>query len=252
VASDKANIIAIMTKDAGHHAQLSRINCSLHGLLALAAWPQAVKRGLVEDFDKDNPGTLSLPDILKEDHDRKELTMNLSHLKELSDHDMVALASGMPPFLTSLDLSFEGCLDITDAGVCALTNALPPSLLFLRLDFLGCKKLTDASVQVLARALPPHLSELRLYCSKCPYMTRIGTATLARQIPKSLVRIDVQFRGTPAQKDFHSVEDLRAAGSRRSLETLGLPPHPSGSFSMLRFLPSPPTSLKPLTSAVVP
>ena len=52
--------------------------------LIMAAWPRAVKQGIVRDFDKMNPGQLRLPDVLRKDEGRRVFHLSLGHCLEVS------------------------------------------------------------------------------------------------------------------------------------------------------------------------
>merc|ERR1712232_112823 len=88
---------------------LMRANGALHARLALAAWPQAVERGCVQDFDYTRPGSLCLPEMLKEDDERQCLTLSLPHMEAVTDKTIQDLSQGFVQSLDQLHLSFEGC-----------------------------------------------------------------------------------------------------------------------------------------------
>jgi len=219
--ADKHNIIACIREDGNGAVQ--RANLALHAFLARAAWPQAVKRGLVENFgETPNETTIRLPDVLVKDEMRTHLVMNLGRCDEVTDGEVAALARGMPPNLKRLELSFEGCRNVGDAGVEALARCLPVSLTFLSLDFLSCPKVTDAGVEALARALPASLRELHLVLAKCGEISERGAALLARHLPAGLHHFSVALTATEVNRNFSSAEEFRAVytGQPESQRTL--------------------------------
>merc|ERR1711953_631856 len=154
--------------------------------------------------------------ILRDDIDRTHLVLTLAHLEEVGDDHMAALARGIPVNLQNLVLSFEGCSLITDKGIRYLAQAFPPSLQVLNLDFLGCKRLSDSSVRHIARNVPPGLRELTAHFSMCPMITPAVLPDLAL-LPKSLRHVELTFKGTQLNRDFHSLDDLCNRGSSLSL-----------------------------------
>merc|ERR1712232_509254 len=104
---------------------------------------------------------------------------------ELTDADMKSLGQGLPPNLTSLQLSFE-CTGVTDAGALNLITRIPLQLRSLRLDFSGCEKVADAALQALAEKVPQNIKSMELYFNNCPQVSRMGLAALAGALPREL------------------------------------------------------------------
>jgi len=210
--ADKDKILAcIHREDAGGNA-VQRANLALHAYLARAAWPQAVKRGLVENFgETPNETTIRLPDVLVKDEMRTCLGMNLGRCDEVTDGEVAALARGIPPNLKRLELSFEGCRNVGNAGVEALARCLPMGLTSLSLDFLSCPKVTDNGVEALAHALPASLLELHLVFAKCGGISEHGAACLACHLPAGLHQFSVALTGTKVNRNFTSAQQFRAA-----------------------------------------
>lgn len=219
VEHDRRQILSSMACDVPHTADpdealriaLRRANSALHAYFAIAAWPLAVKSGLVEDFDVESPGTLSLPALLREDEGRERLALSLAHSRTLHDGDVCALARGLPPNLLELRLSFDNCVNLTDAGVRLLVEKLPPALRVLWLDFSNCHEVTNAGVHFLARAFPTQLRELVLHCANCPNVGDASAMDLARSLPAGVTSLHVGLRGTQVNRAFESVDALRAA-----------------------------------------
>lgn len=81
---------------------LLRANNTLHSTLAVLAWPQAMQRGLL--------GEMRLADVLAKDVTRERLELSLAHFEtSCTDAALQILATGLPPNLRELHLSFEGC-----------------------------------------------------------------------------------------------------------------------------------------------
>lgn len=226
MAADRERILHSMAGEAaGAHGvggsalevALRRANNTLHARFALAAWPQAVKSKLVEDFDLQRPGSLSLQAILRQDTERECLELSLSHCMEVVDHDLDVLAGGLVTNLSNLRLNFEGCTNITDVGVKALSCQFPATLKILELSFLGCRQVTDSGLESLASYLPSGLLELRLDFASLPHITAQGLHILAGTLPMTLTRFSAIFRGTSVNRSFNSPLELhsfcRAAGS---------------------------------------
>jgi len=209
-ASMKADKESIL-RCVGNGSALKRANATLNAFFARMAWPQAVKRGLVQDFDESAPGTICLPEVLVRDERRKHLTMSLARCEEVGDAEVEELAKGLPPHLTTLKLSFEGCSNVTSAGVHALSKHFPPRLQVLHLDFLECTRITDTGVRCLARNLPASLKEIRLVLANCPGVSHAGIKDLANHLPGHLHHFSGFFCGTMIDRNFNSLSELRGA-----------------------------------------
>ena len=101
------------------HHNLAVINAQIRARLALAAWPQALKQGIVHMFPSmvnGRPGCVSLADTVSKDFERTELTMSLGGL-DVHDSDVSLICSSFPIKLKSLKLIFESCGRITDRGL---------------------------------------------------------------------------------------------------------------------------------------
>lgn len=194
-------------------------NRALRGYLASAAWPQAVRMGVVQSF---GVAALCLPEILVEDVIRTSLELSFSGLREVSDSEVASIAQGLPRGLQSLSLSFESCVSITDIGVVVLAQRVALLQLHsLQLDFLGCARLTDAALTSLASLLPDSLKEVRLDFSLCTNLTLEGVRALARDLPASVTKLTATFAGTECGKTFESVRQLKATLNAGFVTRLG-------------------------------
>lgn len=152
----------------------NQINAALHSQVALLAWPQAVGLGNVRDFDASRPGTASLPILLKEDVNRKDMQLAINRPGHLTDADLIAIADGLPPYLDDLDLRLTAIYgrrsllrgsgsnsEVTDVGAGALALALPAGLRSLLLC-LGNSAICDEGMAAIAGELPHELEKLAL------------------------------------------------------------------------------------------
>ncbi|CAE7691253.1 Scn8a [Symbiodinium sp. CCMP2592] len=151
-----------------------RANMTLHSTLAILAWPQAMNRGLLrhgaDDDDFDVEGAL------RSDVTRDSVELSLAHFeKTCVDAGVKVLAECIPPNISNLKLSFEGCHQLTDASLHALASHLP-KLRTLYLDFVGCENLTDVGMKALAESLPETLVELELHFVGCIRLNSSGLA----------------------------------------------------------------------------
>lgn len=196
---------------------LRRANSTLHGRFALAAWPQAVKRGIVSDF-----GEEALPQILTRDEERRRLQLSLAHC-EIMDADLLSLAEGFPPRLEELELSFANCHHLTDSGIECFSHRLPSSLRALALDFQSCKHVSNYGVKAVAEQLPNKLERLRLSYAFCEQIDCESIDALLQHLPPTLSTCFASFRGTHIDRDFKSIQDLRkhsgktVSGVKRSM-----------------------------------
>jgi len=210
VAKDKQTILSAManhtdltSEDGRRHLQenLKRANATLHSTFAILAWPQAMQRGLLQDFKKD--GELKLPEVLQADAGRQSLELSLAHFQDSCvDSAVKMLASGLPPNLTELRLSFEGCNRITDAGLSSLGSRFGSHLKLLYLDFIGCSKLTDTGLIAVASSLPAGLEELELHFAGCTGIGSAGVNSLRAKLPRGLQSFNATFKGTGINKNF--------------------------------------------------
>lgn len=182
---------------------LKLANDTLHSTLAVLAWPQAMQRGLL--------GDMNLAEILAADVGRERLELSLAHFEaSCTDSAMKILASGLPPNLQELRLSFEGCNKITDNGVSSLMRHLSPKLKLLYLDFIGCTLLTDASIISLAKHLPASLHELQLHFAGCEGIHAGAVQHLKEHWPPALQQFRGSFKGTGVNRNFRHLQEFQA------------------------------------------
>merc|ERR1711937_1068150 len=117
-----------LVNDEVRERNLLHANRSLRGYFALAAWPQALKRGLVQDFafggaNKQGIG-FNLAQVLVADEDRTYLQFTLSGFEEVDDEEVQTFSRGLPPRLTHLNVSFEDCPNLSDDGFIELATKL--------------------------------------------------------------------------------------------------------------------------------
>lgn len=233
--TDKEEILKSMAADFACEGQdfqkclelaCSKANTTLSAYFALAAWPLAVSKHLVTDFDRSRPGSLNLQSILRRDQWRKRLALSFSHIMEMSDAEVSTLASGLPSGLEELELHFKSCTHITDQGLSVLLVSVSHllSMQKLNLDFNSCKHITDRSLINLANSFPEAMKELRLDLA-CTSITEAGVLAFGHSLPDTLEVFSATFKGckgTRLNRDFHAVHDIRGLAlqsqSDRSLD----------------------------------
>jgi len=237
--ADKIHIMNCMTgnkknlNDRGvlNRAQSDRVdqaaynaaNMALHGIFAVAAWPQAVRKNLVKDFDRLSPGSLSLPRILIKDIQRKTLSLDFQNFEEMRDAQLVELADGLPPNLREvevnlsvtgvanrgvkhfmqalprdvevLNLRFAKCSAVSDPVVRTIGLHLSTGLVRLTLDFRECKDITDAAVKFLASRLPGGLIEVSMDFRHCAELTDDSLTALGEALTADLTKVELNFTG---------------------------------------------------------
>jgi len=204
---DKKQILKFLGKGSGHH--LEKANQRLRSVFAKAVWIEALDLGIAEDFDINDPGAISLPEVLSADEQRLELSLSFAHMEKANLAAVRALARAFPLSLEHLQLSFEGCPNVNDQSIWELTRGLPRGLQTLNLDFLGCQAVTDTGIKHLALALPAQLTKLTLHMDNCNCITSTGLHILAANLPRGLHDFCGTFYGTTVDKAFHSVSDFR-------------------------------------------
>lgn len=226
--SDKEQILKSMAADLkleGHdfHTCLelacSKANTTLNAYFAVAAWPLAVTQSIVQDFDLKHPGTLSLPDVLKADNERKRLVLSFAHIQEMSDKGIATICKGIPNGLKELVLHFKSCTHISDSGLIDLSRKLRSMFHLdkLHLDFSSCAQISDRSLIALANSLPPSLTELRVDFAVCPRISESGVKVLARCIPLTVNVFYGTFKGTTLNREFDGVREMtRFSGAHRN------------------------------------
>uniref|UniRef100_A0A7S2PTQ1 Uncharacterized protein n=1 Tax=Zooxanthella nutricula TaxID=1333877 RepID=A0A7S2PTQ1_9DINO len=199
---------------------VDQANASLHGLLARVAWRPALMRGLVEDFDQDQPGTLSLARVLHDDVMNPRLHLNLSFLDVVNRLALQAVCEGFPANLTDLKLAFQSCVHVDDDGFELLSVHLPTGLKVFHLDCIGCQGITNHGLALLAKGLPRGLAELTLNFDGCESISEEGIRAMTRALPRTVKKFRGTFHGTPANCGFASLHELRvyAAGNKRMLQ----------------------------------
>jgi hypothetical protein len=228
VDADKTNILNSMGKDPETgivdeslmQTNVDLANKAMGGFLAIAAWPNALRRNFVMQFPSvDN--TLRLPDVLRADESRKQLEMSFSGLEEADDRQLSLIAQGFPPNLELLTLCFEGCVNITDTGLATLLQAVSKlPLRCLHLDFLGCTRLTNVGVQSLADNLPKlFLTDVKLSFALCSLISERGMEYLAQKVPTSVKRFEANLKGTGMNKEFDTLHSLvRACKTSKTID----------------------------------
>lgn len=231
VEKDRVSILKSIgtDKDGTFNEELQKDNCAkanmkLRAQFAMVAWPQALENHVVHKFPVYMPDgtqqTVSLPDILSSDIDRKSVDMTFGGLK-INDSDIGLISRGLPPCLESLKLNFESCHGISDRGVALLAQALhgplKSSLRRLDLDFIGCKALTDAGVDFLAKNMPPNLEALSLNFALNPCISISAVQSLAACIPRSVHELNANFEGTAVSKQFKSARELQKAAKQSGM-----------------------------------
>eukprot|EP00403_Amphidinium_massartii_P048006 CAMPEP_0178466008 /NCGR_PEP_ID=MMETSP0689_2-20121128/51666_1 /TAXON_ID=160604 /ORGANISM="Amphidinium massartii, Strain CS-259" /LENGTH=811 /DNA_ID=CAMNT_0020092987 /DNA_START=134 /DNA_END=2566 /DNA_ORIENTATION=+ len=187
---------------------LAKANRCLNSHMAIAAWPQAVKRGLVQELSERNGQRCSLPEILRQDAVLKQLNMSFAHFPEMTDYEINVLAQSFPPSLTSLTLHLEACRNLSDSGLEGLVRGLPDSLRTLNLDCLGCVNLSDSGLTLLGESLPTGLVELNVHFDRCSLLTADGVRRFATGLPSSIAVFTGTFRGTSANTIIRSKDEL--------------------------------------------
>jgi len=117
-----------------------------------------------------------LGETLKENPRIKELALDLSNHKELTDKGLASFLPCLNPLaLQSLHLKFRSETGLTEEGFTDFSQALErlSDLKFLHLDFQWCKKLNDKALMSLAKSLSklPELEDLDLNFSNCGEFT---------------------------------------------------------------------------------
>jgi len=219
VMKDKERILYYMRQQRpgdGEDAEDAVVvaNKTLNAFFAWAAFPQAVQRGLVRNFASfgGSDGRLALPEVTRLDDSRQKLVLSLAGFQDVTDSTMQDIVRGLPHQLVTLDLSFEGCLNVTDKGLTRLARGLgglEGTLLTLHLDFLGCQHVTDVGLENLAKALPSSVQRLRLDFAKCSAVGMVGLGALARNLPQDLKVFSATFKGTQIDRNVDSADELR-------------------------------------------
>jgi len=209
VQQDKVNILQSMGRNpltgifdnSSLEKNIELANTSLRSYFAVAAWPVALKQGVVR--------SLGLPDVLKHNMSRNALELNFGTL-DVSDKDMEDIKDGLPDRLHSLNLIFDNCRHVSDMGMAVLAKRIGElPLQSLHLDFLGCPLLTDRGVSLLACSLPPQLQELHLEFGLCHGIGIEGVKSLGLSIPAGVQKFKACFKGTQCDKTFTSVDKLK-------------------------------------------
>mmetsp|Transcript_86434 Transcript_86434/g.217625 ORF Transcript_86434/g.217625 Transcript_86434/m.217625 type:complete len:668 (+) Transcript_86434:98-2101(+) len=205
-----------------HRHKYDRANDAMHARFAIAAWPQALKRGLVENFDEAKSGSLNLSRILASHQERKVVKLDFRNFEEMTDAAAKTLAAGLPTGVEDLELILGACPisdtglralamkfgtgikklhlylaacgSIGDEGILALARRLPQEMHTLNLVCSRCTRLTDESIEALAKKLPGGLEDLSLDFSHCTGITGAGLQTLSLHVPASLKRLCLQFK----------------------------------------------------------
>jgi len=221
VAADRDHIFdCIRSKCMGKLEEgLDAANQALHGHLACAAWPQAIKTQCVSNLDG-----ISLPETLNANIRLKTLVLDFAY-SGVGDQEIADIADGLPPLLVHLRLNFEGCAALTDEGVVYLARRLPGTLECLWLDFLGCKELTDLSVKSLVNEFPSNLKDCSLHFQGCERIGHSSVEALATKMrERKNIKCRVNLLGSKVNRDFKSVWALREYSiSHKAAQLVNIP-----------------------------
>jgi len=197
-----------------------KANRSLNAYFALAAWPFAMQKKMIQgDLLKPPEQRYNFIDILHRDSERRVLNFSLAHFLQVGNTDLEDVVNALPPNLVELRLGFEGCVQITNAGLMAFRGKLPATLQKLQISFMACTNISDLGVLVLAEELPQllDLRELKIDCGMCADITRVSIKAIAENLPQKLQTCEVLLRGTMVGRDFRTATELRQAAQGRRL-----------------------------------
>jgi len=132
----------------------------------------SVTLDLSESCKIDNTVLEILGETLKDNPKIKELALDLSNHKELTDKGLASFVPCLnPSAIQSLYLKFKSDTGLTEEGFVDFSEALErlSELRFLHLDFQWCKKLKDKALEGLVRSLSgmSSLEDLNLNFSNC-------------------------------------------------------------------------------------
>eukprot|EP00931_Biecheleriopsis_adriatica_P035123 TRINITY_DN20230_c0_g1_i2.p1 TRINITY_DN20230_c0_g1~~TRINITY_DN20230_c0_g1_i2.p1 ORF type:complete len:526 (-),score=104.50 TRINITY_DN20230_c0_g1_i2:56-1633(-) len=148
------------------HIAFDNMNATLHGIFAVAAWPQAVQKKQVQ--------ALALPAALRADLERLELHFSFFGTPEMTDSECETLASSLPPNLQDLSLDFDGTT-VSDAGCTALGRAIGTleQLACIQLNFrTSANTIGNPGVAAIVEGLMllRNLKRVMLAASFCPHL----------------------------------------------------------------------------------
>lgn len=224
VQADKGAILKCIAMEADGDVAvgLKRANGAIHGYLARKAWLQAIKKGIVDNFDEEHPGTIGLPAVLASDESLFKLDMSFAFCEELTEADVQHIVAGFPPNIKHLKLSFEGCDMFCNRAIKTLASALPSDLLVLELDFGGCQRLNDDGVKFLAEQFPSSVQDLYLVFAACPDLNYASIVALGECLPNGIKNFQANFQATKMNLKFGTPRSIRRCarshGSNKNLK----------------------------------
>lgn len=183
--------------DRLEHAQDKRCyelaNAALRARFALAAFPQAVLRGLVQRFDPAK-SKLSLPQILAAHQDLKVVSLDLRNIDELTDDTLRGLGNNLPLNIEVLELQCGGCNALSGPGLKAILSGLGGCIREICLNFSACKNLSVGE-NMFKNRLPSTVTKYRLSLGKCPKIVDATFCAIVRSLPARLSDLLLDFRG---------------------------------------------------------
>jgi len=218
----------------------NRANHALNRLVGLAAWPIALKGGIVTNFPVSS-GSVNLQDIVMRDMTCENVALHLGSFEEVTDHELEVLMRSLPPSLGALRLNVSGCNNITSNGFSMFANMLPSSLhtLVLVADNViddegiyalgesisslpdlkmlavasrrfnledqkehGFDGITDNSLVALASSLPKSMTSIKLDLHCNSGVTERGIRAIVEALPVDLVDLELQLGAVVSKENF--------------------------------------------------
>eukprot|EP00928_Gymnodinium_smaydae_P044490 TRINITY_DN29677_c0_g1_i1.p1 TRINITY_DN29677_c0_g1~~TRINITY_DN29677_c0_g1_i1.p1 ORF type:complete len:1138 (+),score=115.39 TRINITY_DN29677_c0_g1_i1:27-3440(+) len=160
-------------------------NNIMHAHFAVAAWPQALIKGVAE--------RMRLAEFLSRDSQRQRLVFDFRGFHELVDEALEYIASGFPSHVRHLSFDCARCSELTCKGIAQLAAAFSVQLETLVLKMDQCLRLTDYAILEVANKLPRQLQSLTISCSECRKLTDAAMVSLSSRLPSSLQHLEMFF-----------------------------------------------------------
>jgi len=170
------------------HREYDKLNCSLNGRIASAAWRSAVEAG--EDMAPyiDALSKCKLP----------KLEVSFENCAALKDSDIDNIGAAMGPELAGVNMDFTSCAGLTCKGLTSLGKGMMRvnALRSIALNFRRCDGLADKGVEFLGSAIQDQGSSLRevhLGFRNCGGISDDGAKGILNNLPAKAESIRLDF-----------------------------------------------------------
>jgi len=170
--------------------EYKKINQTLRGIFAVAAWRQAVEK----EEDISSPHSyLPLARILKEDTERKVLELVFDRVEVMTHNHLTTLCNSLPGGLRAIKLTFTGCLRLTSTGTLGKAIGQCSNLSKLDLSFNSCKHLVCVDELGIGLGQCCNLTDVTMWFNFCTSLSSVHVIGNGLSQCRNLTNVTLRF-----------------------------------------------------------